>query len=421
MPWSRTWSWSTRAPRWPCRRSSSARRTPFRSRWRPWTRPTTRSMAPSSSRSATSRCSATTRWQSLMAAHESAGNAVTVLTAVVPDPTGYGRILRDDTRRVARQRRAPRRHRRSSSRSTRSTAGSTRSTPTCCRDALGGVGEHNAQGERYLPDVLAVARTAGQPRRRGRRWPTTTRCSASTTGCSWPRLRRLMCDAHARDLDAGRGHGRRPGDDLGRRGRHARAGRRALPGRAASRARRASARAPGSGRRRTLRDTVVGEGATVVRSHLVGCPGRRWRRGRAVRLPAAGRRRSGRRARPARSSRSRRRPSGRGAKVPHLTYVGDADIGDGTNIGASSVFVNYDGVTKHRTVVGDHCRTGSDTMFIAPVTIGDGAYTAAGSVITQDVPPGRDGGRPGQAAQRRGLGAASPGRDTGGRGRCAGA
>ncbi|MDQ3114883.1 MAG: bifunctional UDP-N-acetylglucosamine diphosphorylase/glucosamine-1-phosphate N-acetyltransferase GlmU, partial [Actinomycetota bacterium] len=79
---------------------------------------------------------------------------------------------------------------------------------------------------------------------------------------------------------------------------------------------------------------------------------------------------------------------GRGAKVPHLTYVGDADIGDETNIGAASVFVNYDGVEKHRTVVGDHCRTGSDTMFIAPVTIGDGAYTAAGSVITQDVPPG---------------------------------
>jgi bifunctional UDP-N-acetylglucosamine pyrophosphorylase/glucosamine-1-phosphate N-acetyltransferase len=76
------------------------------------------------------------------------------------------------------------------------------------------------------------------------------------------------------------------------------------------------------------------------------------------------------------------------AKVPHLSYVGDAQIGVGSNIGASTVFVNYDGVQKHRTVIGDHVRIGSDTMLIAPVTIGDGAYTAAGSVITEDVPPG---------------------------------
>ena len=79
---------------------------------------------------------------------------------------------------------------------------------------------------------------------------------------------------------------------------------------------------------------------------------------------------------------------GAGTKIPHLTYVGDADIGDETNIGAATVFVNYDGVAKHRTVVGKHARIGSDTMLVAPVTIGDGAYTAAGSVITEDVPPG---------------------------------
>ena len=79
---------------------------------------------------------------------------------------------------------------------------------------------------------------------------------------------------------------------------------------------------------------------------------------------------------------------GAGSKVPHLTYVGDATIGEHSNIGASSVFVNYDGVAKHRSVVGDHVRIGSDTMIVAPVEIGDGAYTAAGSVITSDVPPG---------------------------------
>ena len=79
---------------------------------------------------------------------------------------------------------------------------------------------------------------------------------------------------------------------------------------------------------------------------------------------------------------------GRGSKVPHLTYVGDAAIGEESNIGASSVFVNYDGVNKHHTTIGSHVRTGSDTMFIAPVTVGDGAYSGAGTVIKEDVPPG---------------------------------
>jgi len=79
---------------------------------------------------------------------------------------------------------------------------------------------------------------------------------------------------------------------------------------------------------------------------------------------------------------------GTGTKVPHLTYVGDADIGEYSNIGASSVFVNYDGENKNRTTIGSHVRTGSDTMFVAPVTVGDGAYTGAGTVVREDVPPG---------------------------------
>ena len=79
---------------------------------------------------------------------------------------------------------------------------------------------------------------------------------------------------------------------------------------------------------------------------------------------------------------------GSNSKVPHLSYVGDAEIGTDTNIGAATIFVNYDGVTKHQTKIGDHVRIGSDSMLIAPVTIGDGAYTAAGSVINEDVPAG---------------------------------
>jgi len=79
---------------------------------------------------------------------------------------------------------------------------------------------------------------------------------------------------------------------------------------------------------------------------------------------------------------------GAGSKVPHLAYVGDTTIGRNSNIGAGTVTVNYDGYEKHRTVIGDDVRIGSDTMLIAPITIGDGAVTGAGSVITEDVPAG---------------------------------
>ena len=93
---------------------------------------------------------------------------------------------------------------------------------------------------------------------------------------------------------------------------------------------------------------------------------------------------------------------GSGSKVPHLSYVGDATIGEGSNIGAATIFVNYDGVEKHHTTVGDQVRIGSDTIIVAPVSIGDGAYTAAGSVITEDVPAGAIG--VGRAKQRNVLG-----------------
>jgi bifunctional UDP-N-acetylglucosamine pyrophosphorylase/glucosamine-1-phosphate N-acetyltransferase len=79
---------------------------------------------------------------------------------------------------------------------------------------------------------------------------------------------------------------------------------------------------------------------------------------------------------------------GEGAKVPHLSYIGDADIGEGSNIGAGSITANYDGRHKHRTTIGARVRTSVDTAFVAPVTVGDDAYTGAGSVITEDVPPG---------------------------------
>ncbi len=79
---------------------------------------------------------------------------------------------------------------------------------------------------------------------------------------------------------------------------------------------------------------------------------------------------------------------GEGSKVPHLSYVGDATIGRGSNIGAGTIFANYDGRQKHRTSVGDGAKTGSNNTFVAPVSIGDGAMTGGGTVVREDVPPG---------------------------------
>jgi bifunctional UDP-N-acetylglucosamine pyrophosphorylase/glucosamine-1-phosphate N-acetyltransferase len=79
---------------------------------------------------------------------------------------------------------------------------------------------------------------------------------------------------------------------------------------------------------------------------------------------------------------------GAGTKVPHLSYIGDTDIGEGSNIGAGTITANYDGYRKHRTTIGSRVRVSVDTALVAPVTVGDDAFTAAGSVITDDVPAG---------------------------------
>jgi bifunctional UDP-N-acetylglucosamine pyrophosphorylase/glucosamine-1-phosphate N-acetyltransferase len=137
----------------------------------------------------------------------------------------------------------------------------------------------------------------------------------------------------------------------------------------------------------TLTDTEVGEGASVIRSHCGGAViGPEATVGPFSFLRAGTRLARG--AKVGAYVETKNVEVGEGTKVPHLSYVGDATIGRDSNIGAATVFVNYDGVAKHRTSVGDHVRIGSDTMLVAPVTVGDGAYTAAGSVITEDVPPG---------------------------------
>lgn len=137
----------------------------------------------------------------------------------------------------------------------------------------------------------------------------------------------------------------------------------------------------------TLVDCVVGGAATVLKSHALGAeigPGATvgpfsYLRPGTLLLA---------RSKAGAFVEIKNSQVGEQAKVPHLSYVGDAQIGEGTNIGAATVFVNYDGVAKHRTVIGRYVRIGSDSMLVAPINIGDGAYTAAGSVITSDVAAG---------------------------------
>jgi len=320
----------------------------------------------------------------LVRSHREAGAVLTVLTAEVPDPTGLGRIVRDDVggvRAIVEEKDAA-----PAQRAIREVnAGVYVGDAAAVREALTRVGSSNQQGEQYLTDVLGLL-VADGARVGGHR----AADAADTLGCNDQRelaeRRRTMNDRVLDDLmragvvvidplttwvdvtaEVGAEAVLQPGTQL--------LGATAVAGGAVV------------GPDTTLLDTEVGDGATVVRSHcqlaVIGPaasvgpfsylrPGTRLARGSKVGAFVE----------------TKNVEVGEDSKVPHLSYVGDATIGEHSNIGAATVFVNYDGVAKHRTTVGDHVRIGSDTMLVAPVTVGDGAYTAAGSVITDDVPPG---------------------------------
>ncbi|WP_119727267.1 bifunctional UDP-N-acetylglucosamine diphosphorylase/glucosamine-1-phosphate N-acetyltransferase GlmU [Thermomonospora amylolytica] len=320
----------------------------------------------------------------LVRTHEREGNAATVLTTEVPDPAGYGRILRgpdgavtaivehkdaDEAQRAVRE----------------INVGMYAFDGELLEAALKQVTTDNAGGEEYLTDVPAILR--GQGHRIGAfTAPDWVEMQGVNDRVQLAQARRLLneriVEAHMRagatvvdpattwiDVDVvtepdvvihpnTQLHGRTRLEEGAEVGPNA-----------------------------TLTDTVVGAGAVV--SNTVAD---RAEIGPEASVgPFAYLRPGTRLARKAKAGtyvEMKNAVVGEGAKVPHLTYVGDAEIGQGSNIGAGSVFVNYDGVRKHRTVVGDHVRVGSDNMLVAPVRIGDGAYTAAGSVIVSDVPPG---------------------------------
>ncbi|SDC99810.1 bifunctional UDP-N-acetylglucosamine pyrophosphorylase / Glucosamine-1-phosphate N-acetyltransferase [Streptomyces prasinopilosus] len=321
----------------------------------------------------------------LSATHSADGNAVTVLTAEVPDATGYGRIVRDEVSGAVT---AIVEHKDASEgqRSIREiNSGVFAFDGRLLAEALKRVRTDNSQGEEYLTDVLGILREAGH------------RVGASVAGdhreiaginnrVQLSEARRVLNDrlltaamlsgvtvvdpattwvdvsvTFERDVVV------HPGTQL-HGSTHLAEGCEVGPN-----ARLTDTRV-GAGARV---DNTVASGAEVGPEASVGPyaylrPGTRLGRGGKIGTYVE----------------TKNASIGEGSKVPHLSYVGDATIGDFSNIGAASVFVNYDGQDKHHTTVGSHCRTGSDNMFVAPVTVGDGAYTAAGSVITKDVPPG---------------------------------
>ena len=316
--------------------------------------------------------------------HEREQAAASVLTAEVPDPRGLGRVVRSANGQVTAI--VEERDAGPAQRTIREVnAGAYAFEAGTLRELLGKLSSHNDQGEEYLTDVLGLLVAAGRPVL-AHRAPDATEALGCNDRAELAMLRAVLRDRVNLDWMRSGVTINDPAttwidvtvhlepDAVVEPNTHLRGT--TVVGAGAT-----------VGPDTTLVDTAVGPGALVVRAHAVGAE-----LGPDVQVgPYAYLRPGTRLARKAKVGtfvEVKNGELGEGAKVPHLTYVGDASIGEGTNIGAATVFVNYDGVSKSRTVIGRHARTGADNMFVAPVEVGDGAYTAAGSVITKDVPPG---------------------------------
>ena len=320
----------------------------------------------------------------LHAAHTEVPTAVTVLTTMLDEPFGYGRIIRNEEGEVTAI--VEEKDASTEEKAVREiNSGVFAFDATILRDALTRLRSDNSQGELYLTDVLGIARHDGHPVRAHRSDDprelagVNDRVQLAAAGAE---LNRRTVEAAMRggativdptttwiDVEV------TVGSDVT-----------VLPG-TQLKGTTAIADNVTVGPDSTLENVTVGEASSVVRTHAIDSViGAHAEVGPFTYLrPGTN---LGDHGKLGGFVESKNATIGTGSKVPHLTYVGDATIGEHSNIGASSVFVNYDGVNKHHTTVGSHVRTGSDTMFIAPVTVGDGAYSGAGTVIKDDVPAG---------------------------------
>ncbi|WP_344326897.1 bifunctional UDP-N-acetylglucosamine diphosphorylase/glucosamine-1-phosphate N-acetyltransferase GlmU [Aeromicrobium halocynthiae] len=320
----------------------------------------------------------------LLLDHRGADRAVTILSARPEDPSGYGRIVRDEDGAVL----AIREHKDADATElaiTETNSGILAVDEAFLRHAVSRLDSDNAQGELYLTDIVAKAVAEG--RRVGAQvladhWQAEgvndrRQLAALGAELNWRTVVRwmdqgvTMVDPCSVWIDVGV----ELAPDVT-----------VLPGTQLLGATTVDEGAT-IGPDTTLRDVRVGADASVVRTHgsdaVVG-PGASVGPFAYLRPGAT----LGDSAKVGTFVEVKNSTLGDGAKVPHLSYVGDADVGEGSNIGAGTIVANYDGTAKHRTVVGRHARTGSDNVFVAPVEIGDGAYTGAGTIVREDVPPG---------------------------------
>ena len=320
----------------------------------------------------------------LVERHEAGDAAATLLAARVDDPTGLGRIIRDPGGKLERVVEEP--DATAAQRAVREVnAGVYAFDTAALREALDKVGTDNAQGEEYLTDVPELLVATGH-----RAEVHLVADPTEILGCNdraelavlrallrdrvntgWMRSGVTILDPATTWIDVTATVGRDTVIDQNTQLRGA-----TVVGEDAT-----------VGPDVSLIDTVVEAGASVVRAHAVGAHiGPRSQVGPYASLRPASRLAGG--AKVGTFVETKNADIGEGAKVPHQSYVGDATIGPAVNIGAGTIFVNYDGVAKHHTTVGEAAFVGCDTSLVAPVTVGDGAYVAAGSAITRDVPSG---------------------------------
>ena len=323
----------------------------------------------------------------LIATHRDADAAATVMTTEMEDPGSYGRIVRGpdgDIERIV-EAKSPGDATPEELAIKEVNAGTYAFAGPALADALERLDNDNAQGEYYLGDVLPLLRGSGLR---------VAAYEAPDPGVNLgindrADLARVADEARRRILV---GHMRAgvtiedPGATWIDAGVEIAADTTILPG---TTVRGRSSIGAGStiGPMTTLIDSRVGDRATVIHSYLTDCEVAN----EAIVGPFTYLRpnaRIGEGAKAGTFVEIKNSEIGAGAKVPHLSYIGDADVGEGSNLGASTVTANYDGRSKYRTKIGKNVQTGVDTTFVAPVEVGDESYTGAGSVITEDVPPG---------------------------------